>query len=171
MEFKELFESYSQGGRVVRINLRPARMAPVNTVDSAEAVADKGLKGDRYAGGGKRQVTLIQAEHLKSIASFLGKSEIDAGLTRRNIVVAGINLLSLKGKRFRIGEAVLEYSGECHPCSRMETNLGAGGYNAMRGHGGITAKVLKPGKIRIGDSVEQIIPEPNQTPDRSSSPS
>lgn len=155
----------------MRINLRPARMAPVKTVESAEAIVDKGLAGDRYAGGGKRQVTLIQAEHLKSIASFLGKSEIDAGLTRRNIVVAGINLLSLKGKRFRIGEAVLEYSGECHPCSRMETNLGPGGYNAMRGHGGITAKVLKAGTIHVGDSVGQIVPEPGPTPDRSSSPS
>jgi MOSC domain-containing protein YiiM len=48
------------------------------------------------------------------------------------VLVEGINLLSLKGKQFRIGEAVFEYSGECHPCSRMEEALGAGGYNAMR---------------------------------------
>jgi MOSC domain-containing protein YiiM len=65
--------------------------------------------------------------------------------------------LSLKDKIFSIGEAVFEYSGECHPCSRMEINLGKGGYNATRGHGGITAKVLKSGLIKIGDVVEVVI--------------
>jgi MOSC domain-containing protein YiiM len=66
-------------------------------------------------------------------------------------LVEGINLLSLKGKQFRIGEAVFEYSGECHPCSRMEEALGVGGYNAMRGHGGITAKIVLSGLIKIND--------------------
>jgi MOSC domain-containing protein YiiM len=83
----------------------------------------------------------------------LGGKEIDAGLTRRNIVVRGINLITLKGKRFRLGKALLEYSGECHPCSRMEENLGEGGYNAMRGHGGITARIIESGLIRNGDAV------------------
>jgi MOSC domain-containing protein YiiM len=70
--------------------------------------------------------------------------------------VEGINLLALKGKVFRVGEAVFEYSGECHPCSRMEESLGSGGYNAMRGHGGITAKVIKDGIIGLGDAVRVI---------------
>jgi len=166
MEFKELFESYAQPGRVVLITVRPKRLEMVRIVDVVEAVAEVGLVGDHYAGkGGKRQVTLIQAEHIKSIASFLGKTEIDPKLTRRNIVVAGINLLSLKGKRFRVGQAVLEYSGECHPCSRMETNFGMGGYNAMRGHGGITAKVIQGGTIRPGDPIAQIVSGPGSTPE------
>jgi MOSC domain-containing protein YiiM len=157
MNLKELFENFSQSGEVTFISVRPNRLKPVEILTEVLALKDKGLEGDRYANiGGVRQVTLIQAEHLFSIASFLGKKSIDPSLTRRNIAVQHINLLSLKGKRFAIGNAVLEYSGECHPCSRMEQNLGTGGYNAMRGHGGITAKVLVGGVIRLGDPV---IPE------------
>ena len=89
------------------------------------------------------------AVHLQVVAKILGKSEIDPGWTRRNLVVSGINLLSLKHQSFQIGEAVLQTTGICAPCSRMEENLGPGGYNAMRGHGGITAKVLQPGEIQI----------------------
>lgn len=141
-------------GRVDVISIRPRRRAEVQFLKEVMAVADRGLDGDRYnSRNGKRQVTLIQDEHLRAVASFMGKDKIDPGLTRRNIVVSGINLTSLKGNCFRIGEALLEYSGECHPCSRMEENLGEGGYNAMRGHGGITAKVIQSGMIREGDSV------------------
>ena len=75
---------------------------------------------------------------------------------RRNLVTEGINLLALKERRFRIGEAVLETSGECHPCSRMEETLGVGGYNAVRGLGGITARVITGGLVRVGDCVERI---------------
>jgi MOSC domain-containing protein YiiM len=154
MEFKELFGNYTQPGSVIYISIRPKRQEPVDRLEKVLAIKDKGLDGDRYNNrGGVRQVTLIQAEHLKAIASFMGKEEIDPAVVRRNIVVKGINLLSLKEKQFHIGEAVFEYSGECHPCSRMEQNLGHGGYNAMRGHGGITAKVIKEGFIKVGDAV------------------
>lgn len=61
--------------------------------------------------------------------------------------------------RFRLGSAELVYTGECHPCSRMEENLGKGGYNAMRGHGGITCAVVKNGVINIGDALEPLSPE------------
>ena len=88
------------------------------------------------------------------VANILGKSEIDPGWIRRNLVVSGINLISLKHQSFQIGEAVLQTTGICAPCSRMEENLGTGGYNAMRGHGGITAKVLEAGEIFIGDLVQ-----------------
>ncbi len=68
----------------------------------------------------------------------------------------GVNLLALKGRRFRIGAALLEHSGECHPCSRMEEEFGPGGYNAVRGHGGITARVLEGDAIRLGDAVMRV---------------
>jgi len=76
---------------------------------------------------------------------------------RRNIVVKGINLLALKNQRFAIGEVILETTGNCHPCSRMEENLGKGGYNAMRGHGSITTTVIKGGLIKQGDTVRLIV--------------
>jgi MOSC domain-containing protein YiiM len=153
-EFKELFGNFAQGGKITFIGVRPKRLEAIKVVESVAALENKGLEGDRYKNtGGARQVTLIQAEHLQAMASFLGKTQIDPGLTRRNIAVEGINLLSLKGKQFAIGEAIFEYSGECHPCSRMEEIFGLGGYNAMRGHGGITARILKGGYIRLGDPV------------------
>jgi MOSC domain-containing protein YiiM len=150
MEIKELMNRFAKPGTVIAISVRPERMIPVKLVESVLAFKNKGLEGDRSKGG-NRQVTLIQKEHVQTVASFLGKSDLDFTLMRRNILVEGINLLSLKGKQFQIGEAILEYSGECHPCSRMEAALGNGGYNAMRGHGGITAKVLKSGVIKPGD--------------------
>jgi MOSC domain-containing protein YiiM len=123
------------------------------------AIAGQGIEGDRYHSSGNRQVTLIQAEHLTVIASFLGNDHVDPSVLRRNIVVRGLNLLTLKSKKFRLGNAVLEYSGECHPCSRMEEILGPGGYNAMRGHGGILARILETGIVRVGDSVIPITDE------------
>lgn len=157
MEFKELFENFSQPGKVVWIGVRPDRRVSLTELHEVMAVEDRGLAGDRHQKkGSARQVTLIQREHLDSIGSFLGKSEIDPQLTRRNLVVAGINLQSLKGKRFQVGEAVFEHTGDCHPCSRMEENLGKGGYNAMRGLGGITAKIIKSGKIRLNDALEPL---------------
>ncbi len=146
-------------GTVTWIGLRPARREPLMAVDAAVVEPDGGLVGDHYQGSGKRHVTLIQAEHLLAIASFLGREAVEPGLLRRNIVVAGINLLALKDKRFRIGAALLECTGECHPCSRMEEAFGPGGYNAVRGHGGITARVLEGGEIRLGDTIA-VVDEP-----------
>jgi MOSC domain-containing protein YiiM len=144
-------------GRIVWIGLRTRRKVALSVVETAQLDTDTGLAGDHYASrAGARQVTLIQAESLRSIASHLGRDEVAALDLRRNIVTEGINLMALKERRFRIGEAVLQTTGECHPCSRMEDVLGAGGYNAVRGFGGITARVVKGGAIRFGDVIEAL---------------
>ncbi|MEZ4963208.1 MAG: MOSC domain-containing protein [Saprospiraceae bacterium] len=154
---KELMRNIPQTGKVEWVGVRPERRGTVREVEAVTVHVENGLEGDHYSGtNGKRQVTLIQAEHLATMASILEKEQIDPGLTRRNIVVSGINLLAFTDQQFQIGEAILEMTGQCHPCSRMEENLGKGGYNAMRGHGGITASVVKGGTIKVGDKVKLI---------------
>ncbi|MBN8900250.1 MAG: MOSC domain-containing protein, partial [Rhodospirillales bacterium] len=138
-----------RAGTVTWIGVRPdRRVAPV-PVGMVSADPETGLEGDHYRSRGQRtrQVTLVQAEHLPAIASYLSVRDVAPESLRRNLVVSGINLLALVGRRFRVGDAVLEGTGACHPCSRMEETFGPGGYNAVRGHGGITARIVGAGLI------------------------
>lgn len=157
-DLKRLLASLPREGRVEWIGLRPRYRGEVVARQRVEAVADHGLEGDHSAArpGGKRQVTLIQAEHLPAVSALLGGTATAPELLRRNILVSGINLLALAHRRFRVGEALLEGTGYCHPCRRMEENLGSGGFNAMRGHGGITARVIAGGTIEVGSPVRAV---------------
>jgi MOSC domain-containing protein YiiM len=151
---QQLTSNLPQHGKVKWIGLRPHKRADMVIVNKAQAIEGKGLRGDHYMGrSGNRAVTLVQAEHLRVIASVLHQQAVKPEQLRRNIMVSGINLLALKHKRFSIGDAVFEMTGACHPCSRMEDILGQGGYNAMRGHGGITARILQGGWIALDDRV------------------
>jgi MOSC domain-containing protein YiiM len=150
----DLLTRFPYQGEVVWIGRRPARRAEIVTCDGVTAHTGRGLEGDHYGGrSGSRGVTLIQAEHLAVLGALLRRGPIDPALLRRNLVVRGVNLLALKGRRFRIGDALLEGTGPCPPCSRMEETLGPGGYNAMRGHAGLNARVIEGGAIRLGDAV------------------
>ena len=163
-ELRPLVSQWPQAGRLESILLRPARGQPARPAAQAMAFAGRGLEDDRSAGkalavpdAGKRQVTLIQAEHLPLIAAWTGHGVLDATLLRRNLVVAGLNMLSARSPfadqavRLHLGdEVVLELTGPCDPCSKMESVLGAGGYNVMRGHGGLTARLLQGGLLARG---------------------
>lgn len=153
-----LLDTLPQKGQVMWIGLRTKKRGPIQVVNEVQAARGSGLVGDRYSGkfSSKRQVTLIQGEHIDAVGAFMEMNDLAPTLLRRNIVVRGINLLALKNKTFSIGDAMFEMTGLCHPCSRMEEALGAGGYNAMRGHGGITARVLQEGLIRVGDAVQMV---------------
>jgi MOSC domain-containing protein YiiM len=145
-----------QQGRLEWIGLRPVKREAMRIVNEVEVITDRGLHGDhrmQRQPGGKRQVTLIQAEHLPVIAALSGYDDAPPEWLRRNLVVSGINLYALRDRQFYIGEVLFEGSGICAPCSRMEKTLGPGGYNAMRGHGGINAKVIQGGVICLGDAV------------------
>lgn len=151
-ELQQLFDTMPQTGRVTWIGVRPDKHTPITSQITID-VDEKGLVGDRYSRkNGKRSVTLIQHEHLAAVSSIMG-IEVTPELVRRNIVVSSINLLALKDRTFQVGNVILEYTGLCHPCSKMEKALGAGGYNAMRGHGGITARVVESGRISVDDVV------------------
>lgn len=149
-----LLDRLPQQGQVTWIGVRPARGQSMSVVKSVLADQGNGLSGDRFkARDNAREVTFIQAEHIEAVASMMGVEQISPEILRRNIVVSGLNLLALKGKKFKVGDAVLEYTGLAHPCSKMEEALGPGGYNAMRGHGGITTSIVSSGQINLGDKV------------------
>ena len=180
---RQLTQHFSHPGRLDAIYLRPGRGQPCLQQDQAHATANLGLQGDRASlhqssalNGSKRQVTLLQAEHLPVIAALTGHSQIDPALLRRNLVVSGINLLATKSLfkdqplHLLIGNVVLEVTGPCEPCSKMEQVLGTGGYNAMRGHGGITARILHGGLLRIGDTVQVVVGTDIANPQQSSLP-
>lgn len=142
--------------RVEWIGISPGYRQPIEPRDEVTVAVGTGVDGDYHSKkkpGGERQVTLIQAEHFTVIAANTGRDSVSPESFRRNIVMRGIELNSLIGHRFRIGEALLEGTGPCPPCSRMDENLGQGGCLAMKGLGGLTAKVIEPGRIRVNDQV------------------
>jgi MOSC domain-containing protein YiiM len=145
-------------GRIEAIVVRGDPRLPARLVPATTALAGIGLADDRLGQRGEaelstRQVTLIQHEHLAVIAALAGVQGVDVLALRRNLVVSRINLVALKNARVRVGGALLEIVGPCQPCSRMEEAIGPGGYAAMRGHGGMTARVLEGGEIGIGSVV------------------
>ena len=138
----------------------------MHTVEEVMALEERGLEGDHRTGkspGSGRQVTLISREFIRQTAHFLGQEEIDPALLRRNLVVSGINLNALRHQRFSIGDAMFEAGALCHPCSRMESALGKGGVAAMLGHGGLCCKILRGGKIAVGQKV--VVEAPGQNLD------
>lgn len=164
---RELSQQFAVDGRLEMIVLRPDRRKPAIAVPTVEAVLGYGLMGDRRAkserttdSSRKREVTLIQAEHIPLIAQWGGLDSLSPLDLRRNLIVSGINLLSMKSPfpdlklHCQIGDRVeLVITGPCDPCSRMEQELGRGVYNAMRGHGGTTARLVTGGPIAVGDRV------------------
>ena len=146
-------------GRVELIVVRGRPREPAQTVAQTMARTGIGLADDRLGHRNEaelstRQVTLIQQEHLPVIAQLARVAVVDPVRLRRNLVVSGINLVALRSQQVRVGAALLQIVGPCAPCSRMEEEIGPGGYAAMRGHGGMTARVLEDGLISVGSAVQ-----------------
>lgn len=146
-----MLERTAQSGTLDWIGLRAGRRTPLVPTNSVD-VSVSGLEGD-HSRPGKRAVTLIQGEHLAAIGSFLGRDTVAPDRLRRNLVVSGLNLSSLKGRLISIGTARLRLTTICAPCSRMEEEFGPGGYAAVRGHGGWCAEVETEGRISVGDAL------------------
>lgn len=167
---QELIGEVPQQGRVRWIGVRPEPHAPMIELDAVEARLEAGLTGDRARPGVRnaRQVTLIQWEHLAVISSLMGRPDdkpLRPDELRRNLAISGINLFSLKGRRFKIGQAIFETTGWCQPCARLQDNLGPGTFQAVRGHGGITARVIQSGIVRLDDTVSvEPVPDSGYAP-------
>lgn len=150
-------------GKLEWIGLRTERRGEVQVVDSVEAIEGLGLAGDhrvKKTPGSARQVTLISREYIEQICRHTGHAHINPALLRRNLVISGMNMNLLRYQRLQIGSVILETSALCHPCSRMDEALGAGGAAAMFGYGGLCAKIIQSGHMSVGDVVIRLTPEP-----------
>ena len=144
-------------GIVEEIYIAPEGGAKMARVAEVEASARSGLSGDRYSerrgcysGTDECQVTLIEAEDLEEISRATG-THVRNGEHRRNLITRGIKLEDLSGKRFQIGEAVLEYDRPRPPCSYLQSLTEPGMTRALVGRGGICARVIQSGIIREKD--------------------
>jgi len=150
-------------GEVVDIFIARSGGQPVERVEEIEALENRGLAGDRFVEGtsiwsgvDECQVTLIALEALEEITT---KTEVSVmeGQHRRNIVTRGVDLLKLRGARFRVGDALLEFDRPRHPCRYIQSVSEPGMTKALgRNRGGICARVIEGGVIRPGDSIEVV---------------
>lgn len=146
-------------GTVHEIYLAPEASAPMQQVQEIEAVANGGLRGDRYCerlgyytGLDECQLTLIELEGLEEIARSTGL-HILGGEHRRNIVTRDVRLDDLSGRSFRVGEAILAFDRPRPPCAYIQSITEAGMTRALLGRAGICAMVVHGGTIRQGDAI------------------
>lgn len=148
--------------RIVALFVTPeAGAAPVR-VESARALAGRGLEGDRYAAGAGsfsrwpgagRALTLIAAEALRDAEATFDVAFGD-GQHRRNLVVEGVPLADLRGVRFRLGDVEVEGVRLCAPCKYLVRASGQpAAFDALVGRGGLRAEILTDGALRAGDPV------------------
>jgi MOSC domain-containing protein YiiM len=150
-------------GRVEAIAIAAEAEAPMREVATATAVAGRGLEGDRYAagagtfsrrGGSGRDLTLIEAE---AVAALGGDGvAIAPADARRNLVVSGIDLDALIGRRFQVGGAVCRGARRCEPCAHLQRLTRPGVLRGLVHRGGLRADVLEGGEIALGDEVRAI---------------
>lgn len=142
----------------------PTTAAPMQRVRAAALLAGAGLEGDRYALGGgtwaqypdlEKQLTLIDAGDVGAVARETG-STLTPGDTRRNLVTTGLDLPSLVGGWFAVGEALLFGMKRCPPCTHLERLTGVKVIKSMVHRGGINAAVFAGGPIREGDVVRPV---------------
>ncbi|HET7478154.1 MAG TPA: MOSC domain-containing protein [Rubrobacteraceae bacterium] len=153
----------SKTGVVELISVSEEAEGPMLSVTSAEALAGRGLRGDRYARGAGTfsdpdgrgyDLTLVEAEALEELAA--SGVEIEPAEARRNLVVRSIALDDLIGKRFRVGGVECFGQRRCEPCAHLEKLTRPGVLRGLVHRGGLRADVLSDGEIRTGDRVEAL---------------
>ena len=151
-------------GRLEAICLTTTAAGPMVAVDTARAVAGKGLEGDRYfqgigtysqRPGGGRQLTLIEAEALEGLARDTG-IQLGPAESRRNLVTRGIALNDLVGKRFRVGTVECVGVRLCPPCAHLERLSRPGVNKGLVDRGGLRADILTDGQLTVGDAIQVV---------------
>jgi MOSC domain-containing protein YiiM len=125
---------------------------PLHEVNEIECVAGHGVRGDRffdYRENYKGQITFFAQEVFDDVCRLLRARPGSAGVTRRNVISEGMDLNSLIGRRFTVQEVEFEGVSECTPCSWMDFAIAPGAHAALLGRGGLRAKILKDGKLRV----------------------
>jgi len=145
-------------GSVTHIFLAPARGAPTKSVQLVDAITGEGLEGDRYFEARNRsgpdcQVTLIEGEHIEGFTHATGLA-LTPAMPRRNIVTRGVRLNDLVGRCFAVGDALLEGIELCEPCSIFARNTHREVMRHFAGKGGLRARIVSGGLIRVGSAVE-----------------
>jgi MOSC domain-containing protein YiiM len=149
---------------IISIHIASESGAPLRQLQEALLVAGKGITGDRnYCHEGAapdRQITLIEEEKVSEFNRETGLS-MKPGETRRNLVTRGVDLNRLLGKRFRIGEILLEGVDLCQPCAGLgalhasATVTKAQVVKGMVDRGGLRAAIVRGGTIRPGDIISE----------------
>ena len=151
-------------GSVQSIHLATEAEGPTRPVEEVEAVAGRGLEGDRYwAGEGTyfeqrkrgQDITLIEAEAIEGLARDDG-IELAPGEARRNVVTRGIGLNDLVGRRFTVGEVECVGRRLCDPCSHLQRMTKPGVLKGLADRGGLRADVVAGGRIAVGDEVRDL---------------
>ena len=144
-------------GKVEWIGVREPK-GDIKSMDSVYAIEGLGLEGDKITkkSSKKRQVTLMQKEHISVILSLAQENDHEKinniqYYFKRNLLISKYNIQNLKRKFFSIGEERFFGTGDCKPCKKIENLLGKQMLEAMQGMGGITAAVVKTGMIKIND--------------------
>ena len=146
-------------GRVEAINVAADLEGQCRPVEVVEALAGRGLRGDRYFAdapreqGEGRDITLIQAEALEGMHEEHG-IELSGAESRRNVLTRGIDLNALVGRRFTVGQAECVGVELCEPCNHLQKMTQPGVLRGLVHRGGLRADVVRGGRIAVGDAVE-----------------
>jgi len=125
---------------------------PLHEVEEIECVAGHGVRGDRFFDfkqDYKGQITFFSSEVFADVCRLLGASPSSAGVTRRNVITAGADLNSLIGQRFSVQGVDFEGTAQCAPCCWMDHAIAPGAEKALQGRGGLRARILTDGKIKV----------------------
>jgi MOSC domain-containing protein YiiM len=125
---------------------------PLVEVSEIECVAGHGIRGDRffdYRDNYIGQITFFSSEVFNDVCRSLAANVPHAGATRRNVITEGVDLNSLIGKRFTVQGVNFEGVSECRPCYWMDQAIAPGAETALQGRGGLRAKILTDGRLRV----------------------